>query len=241
MNRQALAILGYHNIGPPSPGGWETWYYIPEETFAAQLGYLQSNGWQVLNVKAFVDGLANPASLPEKSALLTFDDGHRLMLGSALRQLRKFGFPGVLFVPTDYIGGTNRYDANTREPPEAVCDWEDLRNLERQGVSIQSHGASHRTFSDLTSQELDAELLGSKSVLEQGLDRQVELFAYPYGDGGLDVEAVGQALTRCGYRAACLYDGGLNYPPDLNPFRLHRLYMGAETNLEAELAGLPAE
>src|SRR5262245_47488659 len=24
---QVLAILGYHKIGEPSPGAWETWYY----------------------------------------------------------------------------------------------------------------------------------------------------------------------------------------------------------------------
>ena len=35
MSARTLAMLAYHKIGAPAPGGWETWNYIPEETFAA--------------------------------------------------------------------------------------------------------------------------------------------------------------------------------------------------------------
>jgi peptidoglycan/xylan/chitin deacetylase (PgdA/CDA1 family) len=241
MSDSTLAILGYHNIGLASPGGWETWFYISEDMFATHLTYLRDHEWTMLDVPAFLAALADPVQCPRKAALLTFDDGHRLMLGSALRQLRRFDMPAVLFVPTDYVGGTNSYDANTREPPEAICDWDDLRALERQRVSIQSHSASHSAFSNLSPAQLEDELGRSKSVLEEGLGRSVELFAYPYGDGGVDHAAVGAALGRHGYRAACLYDGGLNHIPVPDVFRLHRLYMGEETNLAVELGDQPAE
>ena len=32
-----LAILGFHKIGEPAAGGWETWFYIPEATFVEHL------------------------------------------------------------------------------------------------------------------------------------------------------------------------------------------------------------
>ena len=28
---QALALLGFHKVGVPPPGSWETWYNVPEE------------------------------------------------------------------------------------------------------------------------------------------------------------------------------------------------------------------
>ena len=34
---RTVAILSYHKIGPPAPGGWESWYYVSEETFRHQL------------------------------------------------------------------------------------------------------------------------------------------------------------------------------------------------------------
>ena len=233
-DQRALAILGFHKIGPPPAHGWETWYYIPEATFADQLTYLQETGWHVIDVKAFLRGLAAPASLPERAALLTFDDGYKSIFDVALPWLLRFNYPALLFVPTDFIGGRNAFDDGV-EPEEMICDWDDLRELELRGVSAQSHSASHRPFSNLGFSEQEQELLRSKSVLEQGLNKRVEIFAFPYGDGGLDFKSVSEALERAGYGAACLYDGELNRLPIADQYRLSRVAMGPDTNLEAEL------
>ena len=231
-----LAILGYHKIGEPSPGGWETWYYIPEEIFVEHLTYLRVNGWQVIDPATLLSGLAKPAELPERAALITFDDAYRTIMGCGLARLLEFGYPGVMFVPTAYIGGINAFDANTHEPEEPICSWDDLRELERRGISVQSHGVTHRAFSDLSPADLEDEVVRSKAVLEDGLGRPVEVFAYPYGGGGADPELVRGVLQRVGYRAACLYEGGPMRLPAVNPYRLNRLAMGPDTDLRAELA-----
>jgi peptidoglycan/xylan/chitin deacetylase (PgdA/CDA1 family) len=241
-----LAILGYHKIGEPPPDGWETWFYIPEATFAEHLRYLKGSGWQVIDFASFLRGLTAPASLPERAVLLTFDDGYRSMRHVALPWLLRFGFPAVLFVPTDFVGGSNTFD--TAEPQEALCDWEDLLELERHGVSIQSHGASHRPFSSLTPATQEEELRRSKATLEAGLGKRVEVFSYPYGDDGAssypyeaDVKSsrglhrVRDTLARTGYRAACLYGGEPIDLPAADPFRLSRLAVGPDTDLQAEL------
>jgi hypothetical protein len=41
---RTVAVLSFHKVGAPSPGGWETWFYIPEGAFAAQLAYLRERG-----------------------------------------------------------------------------------------------------------------------------------------------------------------------------------------------------
>jgi peptidoglycan/xylan/chitin deacetylase (PgdA/CDA1 family) len=230
-----VAILGFHKIGEPPPGGWETWFYIPEETFAGYLDDLREGGWHVIGLAAFLRGLAEPDSLPERTALLTFDDGYRSIRHVALPWLRQFDFPAVLFVPTNFIGGRNDFDANS-EPEEAICDWDDLRELERCGISVQSHGASHRTFSQLDPDEQETELLWSRSVLEAELGKPVAVFSFPYGDGGADPQTMGRMLGRAGYQAACLYGGGPNRLPLADPYRLTRLAMGPDTDLRAALA-----
>jgi len=231
---RVLAILGYHKVGAPSPGAWETWYYVPEPTFVAQLSYLRDNGWSVIDVATFLRGLRAPAGLPPRAALITFDDGYRSVLEVALPCLLRFGYPAVHFVPTDFIGGRNRFDGGA-EPEEPICDWDELRELERQGVSVQAHGASHRHFSKLGPAAQEEEVTRSKQVLEDGMGRPVEVFAFPYGDDGTDPQATGRALGLAGYRAACLYKGGPNRMPAANPYRLTRLAMGPDTDLRAEL------
>jgi peptidoglycan/xylan/chitin deacetylase (PgdA/CDA1 family) len=231
---RVLAILAFHKIGEPPPGGWETWNYIPEATFAGYLSYLRENDWQVLDLAAFLRGLAKPDTLPERAALLTFDDGYQSMLTVTLPWLRRFGFPAVLFVPTGFIGRRNAFDDGI-EPEEAICDWDELRELERCGVSVQSHGVTHRPFSELDSDEQEEELVRSKTLLEAGLGKVIEVLAYPYGDCGVNPQALNQMLKQAGYRAACLYGGGPSPLPVADWYRLPRLAMGPDTNLQEGL------
>jgi peptidoglycan/xylan/chitin deacetylase (PgdA/CDA1 family) len=228
-NGRTLAILGFHKIGP-APDGWETWFYVPQATFVGYLAYLKENDWQVLDVAAFLRGLAEPESLPERAALITFDDGYRSILDYGLPELRLFGYSAVMFVPTAFIGGHNDFDAGN-EPKEAICGWEELRVLERCGVSVQSHGVSHRAFSELNPAEREQELLRSRAALEDGLGKSVQVFSYPYGDCGPEPRAARRVLERTGYRAACMYGGGPQRVPVADPYCLARLAVGPDTDL----------
>src|SRR5215471_5240445 len=130
---RTVAILSYHKIGPHAPGGWDTWYYISEEIFMAQLKTLRSRGFEFVDLATFYRGLDDPSNLPAKSALITFDDAYRNIRTVALPAMQRLGnLPGVVFVPTKYIGGMNTWDQDV-EPPDAICDWDDLLVLERGG------------------------------------------------------------------------------------------------------------
>jgi peptidoglycan/xylan/chitin deacetylase (PgdA/CDA1 family) len=232
---RTVAILAYHKVGEPAADAWETWYYVPEPVLRAQLGWLGEHGWQAIDAVALVEGLALPEGLPERSVLITFDDAYRSVLDCALPPMRELSLPGVVFTPTAFIGGTSDFDADTSEPVAAVCDWDELRELEAGAVSVQSHGVSHRAFSDLGITEIESELARSREALEQGLGRAVELFSFPYGDVGVDEQATSNALARTGYRAAFLYGGGPARLPTAAPYRLERVAMWPDTDLVAEL------
>src|SRR5688572_8244121 len=94
-----LAILAYHKIGSPTAAGWETWYYVPESTFETQLETLRSQAWEFIGLDRLLVGLDEPGTLPEKAALITFDDGYRSNLEVAVPCLLRLGYPAVIFVP----------------------------------------------------------------------------------------------------------------------------------------------
>jgi peptidoglycan/xylan/chitin deacetylase (PgdA/CDA1 family) len=234
-----LAILAFHKVGDPSPGGWETWYYNTVPEFVGYLSCLREHGWRVIDAATLVRGLSDLADLGPRAALITFDDGYRSVLEVAAPVLRRFGYPAVVFVPTAHVGrGSHSFDADSGEPNEPLCDWGELAELERCGVSVQSHGVTHRGFSRLDAAQRDEELQRSREVLESRLQKPVELFSFPYGDGGADRAEVGRALGRAGYRAACLYDGLVNPVPPSDPYQLSRLTLGRWGNPQTELASL---
>ena len=232
---RTLAILSYHKIGA-GPGGWDTWYYLPEAVFEKQLTWLRENGWQAIDCTAFLRGLRDPESLPARSLLVTFDDGYRTMRTVAMPILQRLAVPGVVFMPTAFIGGMNTFDAGN-EPDEPMAGWDDLRALEQGAVSVQSHAVNHPAFSSLTPVQMEEELRNSKIALEKGLGKPVDVFAFPYGDSGTDSESTTELLRKTGYKAACLYGGGPVPWPAPDPYRLTRLAMGPDTDLAKALGG----
>lgn len=234
MSHPAVTVLGYHKIGNPPAGCDPTWFYIPEETFEAQLDVLKRERWRIIDLVTFLRGLDAPETLPERVALITFDDGCRSLTDGALRILTGLGFPAVVFVPSEYIGQTNSFDAGI-EPEEPICGWDDLHRLEKAGVSVQSHSASHPRLSQLDEASQTWELLTSRAALEAGLGRRVTAFAYPFGDSGADVATMDLLMRSAGYDAAFLYGGGVVQPRFADRFHLPRIAMGPDTDLLAEL------
>jgi peptidoglycan/xylan/chitin deacetylase (PgdA/CDA1 family) len=156
--------------------------------------------------RTFLRGLEFPYSLPEQAVLLTFDDGYRSMRHIALPLLRSFVFPSVLFVPVNYIGSTNRFDADV-EPEEPICGWDDLEELQCGKVSIQSHGVTHRRLSMLDDAQLRYEIEHSKRAIENRVGHAVKIFSFPYGDNGREPRITTAILREVGYSAAFLYGG----------------------------------
>ena len=234
-HERVVAVLGYHRIGPPPEKSWETWFSVPEQTFVEQLRVLVAAGWEPVSVEALVAGLDDPVRLPAKAALITFDDAFKTLTGSARRVLERLGFAAAVFVPVAHVDGVNAWDADTAQPCEAICSWDDLRELEQAGVSVQSHGLTHRSFSSLDRGQRARELEESKLTLERELGKQVELLAYPYGDAGPEGEDIDGLASAAGYKAAFLYRGrGFGVPP-AQRFRLPRIPVGPDTDLAAEL------
>src|SRR5258708_2050888 len=125
-----IAIISYHKIGPPAARGGDTWYHIPGEASTEPLRLLTHLGYASIALSTFYHGVDNPAALPPKSALITFDDAYRNNLTVALPIMQPLGIPGVVFVPTQYIGGLNTSDSGN-EPDEPHCQWNELLSLER--------------------------------------------------------------------------------------------------------------
>ncbi len=103
--RRNLTVLGYHGVisedRPDDPRRCRATVTVRE--FREQLGTINRffnpvSAWDVLS------WLEGGASLPPHPVLLTFDDGFRNNLTNAAPELKRFGVPAIIHVPTAYIG-----------------------------------------------------------------------------------------------------------------------------------------
>jgi peptidoglycan/xylan/chitin deacetylase (PgdA/CDA1 family) len=157
--------------------------------------------------------------------LVTFDDGYRDNLENAVPILREHGYPAVMFVPIGYLGDTRPLPHEERLALRGLVnrtlDWEELGDLERSGIRIESHGISHRPLTDLEIDEAAREIALSKLRLEDRLGRPVQAFAYAKGGeahyGLVHISLVQQA----GYELAFTSVSGAN-TLSTDPLRLRR-------------------
>ena len=103
-----LVTLCYHRIGAPDPGrfyGYRPNFSATTEQFRAQMQLLKSlfTPISALQLAGFLDG----APLPDRPALVTFDDGYRDNGLVAWPILREMGIPAIVFLATGHIG-TNK-------------------------------------------------------------------------------------------------------------------------------------
>ena len=73
-------------------------------------------------------------------------------------------------------------------------DWGQLEDLREVGFEIGSHTANHVHLRGLGQEAYDAELSGSRRILEDRMQVPVESFAYPYGTH--DEESVREVSLR---------------------------------------------
>jgi len=218
---RSLRVLMYHKVND-LPGNPLT---MPVSLFDEQMDQLRQLGYEVVDLDAVLAHYVDGSPLPPQAVLITFDDGYYDNLANAARVLEKYGYPGVLFVPLGYLSDPLPLPHEEHLAAQGILnrtiDWDELVELERRGVRIESHGISHRALADLEVDEAAREIALSKFRLEERLDRPVRAFSYVKGSEA-HYKPVHLSLVRqAGYDVAFTAVSGANSPAT-DPLQLRR-------------------
>lgn len=190
-------VLCYHNL-TDSP---RSDYDVKPADFTAQMQVLKDGGYGVISCRQLADYLGNVEDLPEKSVVISFDDGWKSVLTTAKPILDQFGFKPVLFVNPVSIGGKN------------YLSWQDLKALMQAGYEIDSHTTTHANltkkpksqslaeFQDSVREEIEK----SYNVIAEELGQAPVALAYPFGNYD---EFVMRTTKEIGYRLGLSIDPG---------------------------------
>jgi peptidoglycan/xylan/chitin deacetylase (PgdA/CDA1 family) len=205
-------ILTYHSIAEgPSP------LEIPPAIFAQQMEWLAANA-RVAPLGEIVRALKEEKPLPERTVVLTFDDGYEDFYEHAAPALRRWRFPAIVFLPTAFVGKTNTW-ADAYSDEKQLMSWEQVKELAQQGIEFGSHSHTHPDLTSGAENKVLEEELGSpgKEIGNQ-IGRAPKHFCYPYGLWNREVR---DAVANV-YDSACSTGAGV-VEPDADPYALPRV------------------
>ena len=123
-------------------------------------------------------------SIPDKTVVLTFDDGNKSDVSFVAPLLKKHGFGATFYVTSGWTNISGR------------VDWEDVRQLQSDGFEIGNHSISHPNFLTLSEKEIRDQIeTFDRQCAENGV-RKATTFAYP---GGHHDRRTITALASLGY------------------------------------------
>ncbi len=116
--------------------------------------------------------------------VFTFDDGGESFLTVAAPVLEKYGFKGLFFISTQYIG------------TPGFLTREQIKELDKRGHIIGSHTHSHpEDLSKLTVEEVYNEWKESARILSSIIGHPIETAGIPNGNGS---DMVFEEAQKCG-------------------------------------------
>jgi len=101
--RNRLAILCYHSLAGADEHVWDPALYMAPSRLEERFAFFQREGYNVLSLTEGMRRLTE-GSLPERSLVLTFDDGTRDFANLVVPLLEKYGFPATVYLSTWYCG-----------------------------------------------------------------------------------------------------------------------------------------
>lgn len=185
--------------------------------FDEQIKTLKEAGFDFVTIKDLADDLDDKNTLPEKSVILTFDDGYRDFYTDVFPILKKYQVKATIFVVPNFLDKPNNLDT-----------WM-LKEIVKSGlVEVGAHTMNHAYLSGLPLNRVEYEVKESKKALEKILGIQIVSFAYPYG--AFDNAAI-DVVKKAGFESAVTTIPGI-FSMDVNRFFLYRIRPGGKIGVD---------
>jgi peptidoglycan/xylan/chitin deacetylase (PgdA/CDA1 family) len=208
-----VPVLAYHAIETVPRSGLERWT-TSLQTFREHMKVIAASGRASLTVSEFAECLRGERQLHGDAVAVTFDDGYA-STHDAVHELMHHGITSTLYIIAGRIAQAGML---SRAQLEAL--------LQLDGVEIGAHSMSHPHLDELDSAAVEAEVSGSKRLLETMLDTPIKSFAYPYGCYDRTARA---AVIAAGYGSAAAIKNAISHLED-DPFAIARWTITADTS-----------
>jgi peptidoglycan/xylan/chitin deacetylase (PgdA/CDA1 family) len=194
-------ILLYHHVSGSTPASTS----VTPEVFEQHLRYL-ADGYNVISLEHAITQLKSGKPLPERTVVISFDDGYRNIYDNAHPILARFGMPYTVFISPGIIG---KYDSQ--------LTWQQVIEMEEGGARFANHSSQHRHLLERNTRESQSEWLArierdirqAEAILKDKLGYSLRYLAYPYGEYNGDIQHLIAKLGFVGFgqHSGAIYSG----------------------------------
>ena len=210
-DNRGVPVLYYHSVRESA----DNEVTIAPEMLKTQLKYIKDEGYVTLTLRELKEYLLNNSPIPNKSIVLTFDDGYMDNYHSAFPILKDFNMVATIFCITSNLDGTYYLSKDA------------ITEMSNYGIDIQSHTVNHPHLDKMTYDEQLTELKESKKTLESIIGKKVDSIAYPFG--AFNDDSI-NAAKAAGYTLGFTTKRGLSDRDD-NPLELDRIYISSKYDM----------
>ena len=211
-----VPVLYYHSVLPDAEVTTHNEVTISPEKLKEELMIVKELGYTTITISELTDYLNNNKPIPEKSILITFDDGYTDNYVHAFPILKELNMKATIFMIASQVD--SGYYMSTSQ----------LKEMSDYGLDIESHTNNHVYLDKLSYDEQLKELKDSKEKLEKILGKEVTSIAYPYGNYNEDTK---KATVDAGYTLAFTTNKGLAKRTN-NKVELNRIYVSSNYSLD---------
>ena len=172
-NVNHASFIMYHRFGDsryPSTN-------IKKKQFIKHIDELLKPKYNVIGIEKAILAINNIEPVKDRSVVITIDDAYSSVYEYAWPIFKKYNLPFTLFISTDVI--------DNKIP--GYMNWEQIRTLRDNGVTIGSQSKSHPHMFKLTTEKIIEELSISNKRFIDEIGSKPKFFAYPYGEYNLEV------------------------------------------------------
>jgi len=197
---KGLAVPMYHQIGNPPAQAKLKKLWVSAQDFRWQMNHLLKSGFTPMLCSEYCAALDAKTPMPERPALVTFDDGYADNYETAYPILKDLGIKANIFLVYEAIDKHNFFNDPKVGPWQRMMTWTQIRAMRDSGlVEFGSHTMTHPVLPELPYEEARWQIEESRGRLSEALDRPITAFAYPYGAGAYD-SRIRELVRISGYR-----------------------------------------
>lgn len=237
-----VAVIIYHHLAPPSERPEEPGVITPDR-FESHLKMLRAEGYNLISAAQFGAFLDGRQALPDRSVLITFDDGYASNYHLGLPLLQKYQAPALVFPVMKYFDtdgkgaysphltrehaaamlasglvafGSHTYDGHRLVPANADGSQSGPFLTTRMWLANEGRPETDAEFQARVRADLERSVATLRSI---GVTDEYLHFAAPWGVGA---QEWADLLRSLGFRYLYTVDDTeLNYPGQ--PGLVHRL------------------
>ena len=210
-DNRGVPVLYYHSVKESA----DNEVTITPEMLRAELKYIHDEGYVTLTISQLKAYILNNSSIPEKSILITFDDGYMDNYYNAFPILKDFNMVATVFCITSELDGSYYLSKDA------------IKEMSAYGIDIESHTVNHPHLNKMDYNKQLEQLTKSKKALEEITGKEINSIAYPFGDFNDDSL---KAAKDAGYTLGFTTKLGLSDRSD-NPFTLDRIYISSKYDM----------